>query len=325
MQGRACVLRKRDNMELKIKTTLINKKTNNSISFKTPIITASGTYGYNNEFEDFIDLDFLGAISTKGITLEKRLGNEGERIFELKGGMINRIGLENVGIEAFIKDKLPLLKEKNIDFLLNIAGSSIDDYIKLASCADENNIKALEVNVSCPNVSHGCLEFGLNPDILHELTLKIRKNYGGFLIVKLSPNTSDIKPLALACEEGGADCISAINTLRGLGINVQYENNKFYKKSVEGGVSGSLIKPSALYMIKQIKQVVSIPVIGMGGILTLDDLFEFIYAGADAFEIGTANFMKPSLASDLAKELNEFIIKNEFKNFDDLKERIRND
>ncbi|MBR2069591.1 MAG: dihydroorotate dehydrogenase [Candidatus Gastranaerophilales bacterium] len=310
---------------VKLETTLKNEKTSNSLTLKTPIIGASGTFGYNSEFVDFIDLNCFGAIATKGITLEKRPGNSGERIFEVQGGMINRIGLENVGIEAFVKEKMPYLLEHNIDFLLNIAGSSIEDYEKLAQIAQENNIKALEVNVSCPNVKQGCLEFGLNPESLFKLTQKIRQIYEGFLIVKLSPNTSDIKSLATATEQGGADCISAINTIRALGVKVDFIGNKFIKKSVQGGLSGSCIKPVALYMVSEIKRAVKIPVIAMGGISKLSDLFEFLSVGADAFEIGTANFIYPSICTSLARELNEFIEKNNFKNFEELKEQFKNE
>lgn len=309
----------------KLKTTLINPKTDKSFTLKTPIIGASGTYGYVDEYESFIDLNCLGAISTKGITLEKRPGNSGNRIFEVQNGMINRIGLENVGIQAFIENKLPKLREKNIDFLLNIAGSTTQDYEKLAEIAQEYDIKALEVNVSCPNVKQGCLEFGLNPNALFELVKKIRNNYGGFLIVKLSPNTQDIKPLATAVEQGGADCISAINTLRGLGVKVDFVGNKFIKKTVQGGLSGSCIKPVALYMVNQIKQVVKIPVIAMGGITKFEDLLEFLAVGADAFQIGTANFIDPSICTSIAMELNNFILKNGFKDFEDLKGAIQND
>ena len=308
-----------------LKTTLVNPKTEKSLTLKTPIIGASGTYGYVDEYESFIDLNCLGAISTKGITLEKRPGNSGDRIFEVQNGMINRIGLENVGIQAFIENKLPKLREKNIDFLLNIAGSTTEDYEKLATIANDNDIKAIEVNVSCPNVKQGCLEFGLNPNALFELTKRIRKNYNGFLIVKLSPNTQDIKPLATAVEQGGADCISAINTLRGLGMKVDFVGNKFIKKSVQGGLSGSCIKPVALYMINQIKQVVKIPVIAMGGITKFEDLIEFLAVGADAFQIGTANFIDPSICSSIASELNNFIVKNGFKDFEELKGAIQND
>ncbi len=304
-----------------LKTILKSEK--RTLELKSPMIGASGTYGYTDEFSDFIDLNCLGAISTKGITLEKRLGNSGDRIFEVQNGLINRIGLENIGIEAFIKNKLPILKEKNIDFLLNIAGSVESDYEKLASIAQENNIKAVEVNVSCPNVKSGCIEFGTNPDSLGNLIKKIRNNYDGFLIVKLSPNVSDIKPLALAAENSGADCISAINTLRGLGVKLNFIGNKFIKKSVQGGLSGACVKPVALYMIKQIKDTIKLPIIAMGGISKLEDLFEFISVGADAFQIGTMNFVNPSVCTSLAMDLRNFIKKHNLKDFEQLKLKIR--
>ena len=304
-----------------LKTVLKNK--DKTLTLKTPIIGASGTYGYCDEFSDFIDMNYFGAIATKGITLEKRLGNDGDRIFEVKSGMINRIGLENVGIEAFINEKLPILKEKNIDFILNVAGSTVEDYEKIATVANENSIRAIEVNVSCPNVQSGCLEFGLNPDSLYELVKRVRSVYNGFLIVKLSANTSDIKPLAVAVQKAGANSISAINTLRGLGIKVQYDGKKFIKTFVQGGLSGACIKPVALYSIKQIKSAVDIPVIGMGGIENLDDILEFLSVGCDAIQIGTANFINPSACSKLAIELNQYILENGFKDFEDLKEKIR--
>ncbi len=310
---------------VKLGTVLRNEKNNKNLILKSPIIGASGTFGYDREFSDFIDLKCFGAIATKGITIERRPGNSGERIFEVEGGMINRIGLENIGINSFIEEKLPYLREKNIDFLLNIAGSTAEDYEKLASIAQSNNIRAIEVNVSCPNVKQGCLEFGLNPESLFKLTQKIRRVYDGFLIVKLSPNTSDIKLLATAAEQGGADCISAINTIRALGVKVEYIGNKFIKRMVQGGLSGSCIKPVALYMISEIKRAVKIPIIAMGGISKLSDLFEFMAVGADAFEIGTANFTYPSVCTNLAYELNEFIEKNNFKNFEDLKEYFKNE
>ena len=310
--------------QLSLKTTLKNNKSSNSLTLKTPLIGASGTFGYSIEYEDFIDYDTFGAISTKGITLEKRPGNTGNRIFEVENGLINRIGLENIGINDFIQEKLPVLKEKNIDFILNIAGSTIEDYEKLAEIAQNNKINAIEVNVSCPNVKQGCLEFGLNPEMLFKLTQAIRKKYEGFLIVKLSPNTHDIKMLATAVEKAGADCISAINTIRALGVKIDFNNNKFIKKQVQGGLSGNCIKPVALYMISEIRRVVEIPIIAMGGISTINDLFEFISVGADAFQIGSANFVNPSICCDLAIELNNFINKNNFKDFEDLKGAIRN-
>lgn len=301
----------------------IIKNNNKKLILKSPIIGASGTYGYADEFSDFVDINYLGAISTKGITLKPRQGNMGSRLYEVNQGLINAIGLENIGIERFIAEKLPILKQKNIDFLLNIAGSSVEDYEKLAIISKENNIKAIEVNVSCPNVKSGCIEFGLNPDSLYNLISKIRKNYDGFLIVKLSPNTSDIISLAQAAQSADADCISAINTLRSLGIKIQKTDGKFTKKVVEGGLSGACVKPVALYMVNKIKQSVKIPVIAMGGISKLQDLFEFMALGADAFQIGTANFINPAICGLLAKELENYIKENGFGDFENLKSKIK--
>lgn len=290
---------------------------------KNPIIAASGTFGYADEYEDFCDVSQIGAIATKGITLEPRLGNEGDRIFETDCGMINRIGLENIGIERFIEEKIPILKKKNITYILNAAGSTIEDYAQLASIANKAGIEAIELNVSCPNVKSGCLEFGVDSNSLYELVLKVRKNYDGCLLVKLTPNVTSIESLALAVEKAGADAISAINTLKGLGIKIDYINGKFYKKEVQGGLSGKCIKPVALAMVKRIRSVVKLPVIGMGGISRLSDLFEFISAGADAFEVGTHNFTQCDACVSLALELEEFMRENKFSTFEDLKMAIK--
>ena len=294
-----------------------------NFEMKNPIIAASGTFGYADEYEDFCDVSKIGAIATKGITLEPRGGNEGDRIFETNSGMINRIGLENIGIERIIDEKIPILKKKNITYILNAAGSTIDDYSKLAQIADKNGIEAIELNVSCPNVKSGCLEFGVDSNSLYELVLNVRKNYGGCLIVKLTPNVTSIENLALAVQNAGADAISAINTLKGLGIKIDFINGKFYKKEVQGGLSGKCIKPVALSMVKRIAAVTKLPIIGMGGISCLNDLFEFISAGADAFEVGTQNFTQYDVCNNLADELENFIKTNGFKDFEDLKEKIK--
>ena len=304
-----------------LKTELISKT--HSLLLQMPIFGASGTYGYVGEFENYLDENYKYGIVTKGLTLEERQGNSGDRIFETTAGMINRIGLENIGIERFLDEKLPDLKTKNIDFILNIAGSCIEDYEKLAEISNKNGIKAVEVNVSCPNVKSGCLEFGKNPEALKELVSLIRSKYDGFLIVKLSPNVSDIKPLVAAAESAGADCISAINTVHGLGVKLKFNGNLIIKNSVQGGLSGRCIKPVALYYVNQIRSVTNLPIIGIGGISCLDDILEFISVGADCVQVGTENFTNPSLISDLAKDLHNFILKQGFKDFDDLKHKIR--
>ena len=296
----------------------------NGFKLKNPIMTASGTFGYADEFEDFLDVSKLGAIVTKAITINPKKGNEGERIFETQKGMINRIGLENVGIKEFIDKKLPVLKEKNINFIMNLAGSSFEDYIETAKIAQNAKIEAIEVNVSCPNVKSGCLEFGTTPESLSKLTESIRKVYKGFLIIKLTPNVSDIESLALAAQNSGADCISAINTIKGLGIKIEITPDKKFKKTfVQGGLSGRCIKPVALSMIKRIKSTVKIPIIGIGGIATLDDVLEFLTAGADAVQIGTENFTHPDICEKLINELNHLLDELNIADIEELKRKLR--
>lgn len=301
------------NLSLKIK----------DFKMKNPIITASGTYGYNNEFDVFCDVKNLGAVVTKGITLEPRTGNEGERIFETYGGMINRIGLENIGIEAFLQEKLPVLKECNINFILNIAGNTPEDYIRLAQIAQENDIQAIELNVSCPNVKCGCIEFGVNKQALYELVSMVRKNYENCLIVKLSPNVTSAEEIAEAAQNAGADAVSAINTVRGLGVKLDFVNGEFKKTTIAGGLSGRTIKPIALSFVDRISKVIDIPIIAMGGIHSLDDILEFFSVGAKAVQIGTANFTHPDIAEKLVNDLKSFMTVNGFKTLEELQNKLR--
>ncbi len=294
-----------------------------AITFKNPLMMASGTCGYNMEYDVFFDIKNVGAIVTKAITLEPKLGNEGERLFETECGMINRIGLENVGIKAFLTQKKPLLEKYEIPYIMNIAGSTSEEYFELSRICEENKIPSLEVNVSCPNVKSGCLEFGTNPDTLNKLVKGIRENYNGFLIIKLTPNVSDIESLALSVEKAGADCISAINTVKGLGVKLEYINGKFKKTLVQGGLSGKCIKPIALSMVKRIKDVTKLPIIGIGGISNYKDVLEFMAVGADAIQIGTENFTNPNITETILKDLENFMKKNKFETLDELKRSLR--
>lgn len=289
---------------------------------KNPIITASGTYGYNNEFDVFCDVKKLGAVVTKGITLEPRLGNEGPRIFETNNGMINRIGLENIGIQAFLKEKLPVLKQCNIDFILNIAGNTPEDYIELAQIAQKNDIKAIELNVSCPNVKCGCIEYGVNKQALYELVQMVRKHYENCLIVKLSPNVTSAEDVAIAAQGAGADAVSAINTVRGMGINLDFANGKIKKTTVVGGLSGKAVKPIALSFVDRISKVIDIPIIAMGGVYTLSDVLEFFSVGAKAVQIGTANFTHPNIAEKLVNDLEKFMVENNFSTLSELQKKL---
>ena len=295
----------------------------NGLELKNPIMTASGTYGYASEYNDFIDVSELGAVVTKAISLYPRAGNKHLRITETKAGMINSIGLENVGIEKFIEVKLPELTENKIEFVMNVAGSTLDEYVKVAKICDENNIKAIELNVSCPNVKAGCLEFGTDENSLYELVSAVRAVYNGFLIVKLTPNVTSIEKLGIAAQKAGANALSAINTLKGTSIKIDFIKGRFYKTIVQGGYSGIGIKPVAVGAVSRLVKAVDIPVIGMGGIETLDDVLEFFAAGAEAVQIGTANFTHPETAGKLVKELEDFITNNGFKDLNELKRELR--
>lgn len=295
----------------------------NGLELKNPIMTASGTYGYADEYNDFIDVSNLGAIVTKAISLKPREGNKHLRITETKAGMINSIGLENVGIDEFLKIKLPILKANNIEYVMNVAGSTIDEYVQMAKICNDNSIKAIELNVSCPNVKSGCLEFGVDENSLYELVSAVRKEYKGFLIVKLTPNVTSIEKLGIAAEKAGANAISAINTLKGTSIKINCFNGKIQKTIVSGGYSGIGIKPVAISAVYRLSKVVNIPIIGIGGIETLEDVLEFFAAGAKAVQIGTANFTHPETAEKLVFELNDYIIKNGFKNLEELQKELR--
>lgn len=295
----------------------------NGISFKNPIMTASGTYGYADEYDEFIDVANLGAIVTKAISLLPRGGNQHLRIAETKAGMINSIGLENVGIEKFLSDKLPILAKKNIDYIMNIAGATMEEYVELAKICDENDIKAIELNVSCPNVKSGCLEFGVDETSLYNLVKSVRDVYRGFLIVKLTPNVTSIETLGLAAQKAGADAVSAINTLKGMSVKLNIKAGKIVKEIVQGGYSGAGIKPVAISAVSRLYKVLDIPIIGIGGIETLNDVLEFFAVGAEAVQIGTANFTHPETAEKLVNELEEFIKINGFKDLDELKKELR--
>lgn len=290
---------------------------------KNPIMTASGTFGYADEFNDFMDVSKLGAVVTKAISLKPRPGNSWNRVIEVEAGMINSIGLENVGIERFISEKIPVLNAKNINYVMNLAGASEAEYVELAKLSEQNGIKAIELNVSCPNVKSGCLEFGTDAKTLGELVKSVRNEYGGCLIVKLTPNVTRIEDIAIAAQENGADAVSAINTLKGLGMKLSFRNGKFFREQVVGGFSGVAVKPVALGVVNRLKQVLDIPIIGLGGIASMQDVLEFFAVGAEAVQIGTANFTYPNISEKIIDDLEIFMMQNGFSCLDELKERLR--
>lgn len=268
------------------------------LRLKNPVMTASGTFGYGEEYAEFIDLNRLGAVVVKGLSLTPKEGNPTPRIVETPSGMLNSIGLQNMGIERFITDKIPFLKQFNTAVIVNFFGDSIEEYCEAAerlSCAD--GIHALEMNISCPNKQAGWSIFGTDPKVTYDVVSAVRKKTDLTLIVKLSPNVTDIALMAKVAEDAGADALSVINTITGMAIDIQTRKPKL--ANVRGGLSGPAIRPIAVRMVYEVKQAVKIPIIGLGGIMNSDDAIEFIIAGATAIAVGTANFVNPVAAVEI--------------------------
>lgn len=275
------------------------------IKMKTPIMTGSGTFGFGEEYADFVDLNAMGAIVVKGTTLLPRSGNQGVRIAETPSGMLNCIGLENPGVEFFLNDILPRIKDFAVPVIVNISGNVAEDYGKLAKMLDVEHVAAIELNISCPNVKEGGIAFGTNPDSAAAVVRAAKLNTKKPVIVKLSPNVTDIVLMAKAVEAAGADAISLINTLTGMVIDTR--TWKPALGNIVGGLSGPAVKPVAVRMVWQVAQAVKIPIIGMGGIMTAEDAVEFLLAGASAVAVGTANFVNPSAVEDIAKGLAAYL------------------
>ena len=286
------------------------------IKMQTPILTASGTFGFGEEFEDFVNLQRLGGVMVKCITLKPRAGNKGVRITETPAGMLNCIGLENPGVETFLEKILPRIKNK-FNVIVNISGSSVEDYGELSKLLDVEGVAAIELNISCPNVKDGGIIFGTDPKAAAEVTAAAERNTSKPVIVKLSPNVTDITEIARAVEDAGADCISLINTLMGMEINIH--TWKPTLGNITGGLSGGAIKPVAVRMVYQVAQVVKIPIIGMGGIRTAEDAVEFFLAGASAVAVGTANFANPNVTNEIIDGLENYL---QSKNLNSIKEII---
>jgi len=280
-----------------------------NLIIRNPIMTASGTFGYGEEFAPFVDLTSLGGIVVKGISIEPRPGNAPQRIVETEGGMLNAIGLQNVGVEKFIEKKIPMLRDLNTTVVVNVLGDSVEDYAEIAKRLDPyKELHALEVNISCPNVKKGGVAFGTVPEMAARVTRAVKDNTSKPVIVKLSPNVTNIVSMALAVEEAGADSICLINTLIGMAIDVKTRRPKL--ANTIGGLSGPAIKPVALHMVYQVAQAVKIPVIGIGGISTVEDVLEFLIAGATAVQVGTANFINPAISGQLLAGLESYLREN---------------
>ena len=291
------------------------------VPFKNPVIAASGTFGFGKEFNEIYDISVLGGISTKGLTLEPRLGNPTPRIAEGYGVILNAVGLQNPGVEEFIRDDLPFLRGKDTVVIANVAGRTIDDYAGICARLD-GLVDMIELNISCPNVKCGGMAFGIRPESVKEVT---RAAKGALkktpLIVKLSPNVESIAANALAAQEGGADCLSLINTLTGMVVDIERRRPLIANNT--GGVSGAGIRPIAVRMVWEVCQAVSVPVIGMGGITCAEDALEFIIAGASAVQVGTANFTDTLAMPRIIDGLNEWLDARGIKTLQELRGTLR--
>jgi dihydroorotate dehydrogenase (NAD+) catalytic subunit len=287
------------------------------LTLKNPIMTASGTFGYGEEYAPFVDLNRLGAVVVKGLSLEPRSGNPPPRIMETPSGMLNAVGLQNIGVRAFIADKLPSLRRYDTAVIANIFGETVDEYRRVAEIISATEgIHAIEVNISCPNVKRGGISFGATPEAAAEVTRMIRNETDLPLIVKLTPNVTDITKIALAAEAAGADALSLINTLTGMSVDI--ERRRPHLANVTGGLSGPAIRPIALRMVWQVVRTVKIPVIGIGGIMTASDALEFLITGARAVEIGTANFIRPAATTEILDGTIDYMVRHKIGRIADL-------
>jgi dihydroorotate dehydrogenase (NAD+) catalytic subunit len=277
------------------------------IKMRNPVMTASGTFGYGAEFGEYMDLQSIGAMITKGLSLKPKAGNPTPRIVETPGGMLNAIGLQNVGVDAFIAQKLPYLKNVATPVIVNLYGNTLEEYGEVASRLDSlEEVAGLEVNISCPNVKQGGIVFGTDPAAAQEVVRLVKKNTSKPVIVKLSPNVTDVVVMAKACADAGADALSLINTLTGMAIDL--ERRRPVLANLTGGLSGPAIKPVALRMVWQVAKSVQLPIIGIGGIMNGRDALEFILAGATAVQVGTANFLDPAAAQTIAREMEQYLV-----------------
>jgi len=287
------------------------------LTFKNPVTTASGTFGYGEEFGDFFDLGRLGGIFVKAVTGKNREGNAYPRMAETPAGMLNSVGLQNKGVDHFVKDIYPRIRNFNTHIFVNVSGSTIEEYVEVAERINElEQIPGIELNISCPNVKYGGMAFGTVPATATEVTMAVRKVYKKVLMVKLSPNVTSITEMAKAVVDGGADAITLINTLLGMGIDA--EKRTPILSTITGGLSGPAIKPVALRMTWQVYKSVKVPVIGMGGIMNATDAIEFILAGASAIQVGTANFIDPFVSLKIVDGIEEYLVRHKISSVQEL-------
>lgn len=287
------------------------------LSLRNPVMTASGTFGYGTEFEDFVNFSRMGGIIVKGTTIRHREGNAYPRLAEVNGGMLNAVGLQNKGVDYFIEHIYPTVKNYDTNVIVNVSGATLEDYVACTEkIADLEAIPAIELNISCPNVKQGGMAFGTSCAAAAEVVRAVRKAYNKTLIVKLSPNVTDIAEIARAVEAEGADSVSLINTLMGMAINA--ETRKPVLSTITGGLSGPCVKPIALRMVWQVAKAVNIPIVGLGGIMNANDAIEFFLAGASAIEIGTANFIDPSVTMKVVDGIEDYLRRHKLESLNQI-------
>lgn len=291
------------------------------VEFKNPVMTASGTFGSGMEYSEFVDLNCLGAVVTKGVANVPWEGNPTPRVMETYGGMLNAIGLQNPGIDVFIERDIPFLKQFDTRIIVNVCGRTVEDYIEVVEKLGDQPVDMLEINVSCPNVSHGGIAFGQNPDCLYDITKQIKAKAKQPIIMKLSPNVTDITEMARAAESAGSDALSLINTITGMKIDIHKRTFALANKT--GGLSGPAIKPVAVRMVYQVAQAVKIPVIGMGGIANAEDAIEFMLAGATGVAVGAMNFVNPYTTAEVVKGIEEYMERYHVENLTELIGAVR--
>ena len=292
------------------------------IQMRNPVMTASGTFGYGSEYADFVDLNRLGAVVVKGVTSVPWPGNPMNRIMETPSGMLNAIGLQNVGVDGFISEKLPYLNEFDVPVIVNVCGKTVEEYLLVVDkLSSVDGVAGVELNISCPNLDCGGMSFGVDPTLAHQLVSKVREKTDLPLLVKLSPNVTDITVIARAVEDGGADALSAINTLLGMAINAKTREPEI--ANVTGGLSGPAIKPVALRLVWEVYKSVSLPIVGMGGIMNGTDAVEFFIAGASAVAVGTANFINPQASIEVVDGIGDYLEKMEMTTVKELVGSLR--
>lgn len=287
------------------------------LNFKNPVIMASGTFGFGKEYNEIYDIEKLGGISSKGLTLNQKDGNNGMRVFETPSGMMNSVGLENPGVQGFIDKELPFFSDLDLVSIVNLGGGTLDDYIKGAELLRGKDIDVIELNISCPNVKAGGMAFGIKNEVAREVVREVRKVVDKPLVIKLSPNAEDIIGMARVCEEEGADGVSLVNTFKALAIDINKRKSVF--ENVYAGLSGPAIKPIAIRMVNEVSKNIEIPVWGMGGITNANDAIEFIMAGSSCIQVGTANFVNPRIGLEIIDGIEKFMKQEGIKTLDEIR------